>query len=138
MSSKAWRSSVPRPTRSSSPKRLPMPPRRRSRLGAAPCSRRQAEPMSVLLNKDTKVLVQGITGKIGTFHAADMITHGTRVVGGVTPGKGGTSHLNLPVFDSVREAVEATGATASIVFVPPSGAADSIMEAADAGITFCV
>ncbi|MGD9739191.1 MAG: succinate--CoA ligase subunit alpha [Bauldia sp.] len=94
--------------------------------------------MSVLLNKDTKVLVQGITGKIGTFHAADMITHGTRVVGGVTPGKGGASHLNLPVFDSVREAVEATGATASIVFVPPSGAADSIMEAADAGITFCV
>lgn len=94
--------------------------------------------MSVLLNKDTRVLVQGITGRIGTFHAADMITHGTRVVGGVTPGKGGTSHLNLPVFDSVRQAVEATGATASIVFVPPSGAADSIMEAADAGLTFCV
>ncbi|MCW5713165.1 MAG: succinate--CoA ligase subunit alpha [Bauldia sp.] len=94
--------------------------------------------MSVLLNKDTKVLVQGITGRIGTFHAADMITHGTRVVGGVTPGKGGATHLNLPVFDSMKEAVAQTGATASIVFVPPSGAADSIMEAADAGITFCV
>jgi malate-CoA ligase subunit alpha len=94
--------------------------------------------MSVLLNKDTKVLVQGITGRIGTFHAADMITHGTRVVGGVTPGKGGTTHLNLPVFDSMKEAVAQTGATASIVFVPPAGAADSIMEAADAGITFCV
>ncbi|MCC6736790.1 MAG: succinate--CoA ligase subunit alpha [Bauldia sp.] len=94
--------------------------------------------MSVLLNKDTKVLVQGITGRIGTFHAADMITHGTRVVGGVTPGKGGTTHLNLPVFDSMKEAVAQTGATASIVFVPPAGAADSIMEAADAGITFAV
>jgi malate-CoA ligase subunit alpha len=94
--------------------------------------------MSVLLNKNTKVLVQGITGRIGNFHATDMIKHGTRVVGGVTPGKGGTTSLDLPVFDSMKEAVDATGATASIVFVPPAGAADSIMEAADAGITFCV
>jgi malate-CoA ligase subunit alpha len=94
--------------------------------------------MSVLLNRNTKVLVQGITGRIGNFHATDMIRHGTRVVGGVTPGKGGSTSLDLPVFDSMKDAVAATGATASIVFVPPAGAADSIMEAADAGITFCV
>jgi malate-CoA ligase subunit alpha len=94
--------------------------------------------MSVLLHADTRVIVQGITGKIGSFHAREMIDYGTKVVGGVTPGKGGTTHLGLPIFNSVREAVRDTGASASIVFVPPPFAADSIMEAADAGIRLCV
>ncbi len=94
--------------------------------------------MSILLDQTTRVIVQGITGKIGSFHAQEMIQYGTRVVGGVTPGKGGTTHLGLPVFNSVRDAVKATGATASIVFVPPPFAADSLMEAADAGIRLCV
>jgi malate-CoA ligase subunit alpha len=94
--------------------------------------------MSVLVDKTTRVLVQGITGKIGSFHAKEMIQYGTNLVGGVTPGKGGTTHLGLPVFNSVREAVRATDASASIVFVPPPFAADSIMEAADAGIRLCV
>jgi malate-CoA ligase subunit alpha len=94
--------------------------------------------MSVLLHADTRVIVQGITGKIGSFHAQEMLAYGTKVVGGVTPGKGGTTHLGLPVFNSVRDAVRETGATASIVFVPPPFAADSIMEAADAGIRLCV
>jgi len=94
--------------------------------------------MSVLLHADTRVIVQGITGKIGSFHAEEMRAYGTKVVGGVTPGKGGTTHLGLPVFNSVRDAVRDTGATASIVFVPPPFAADSIMEAADAGIRLCV
>ena len=90
--------------------------------------------MSVLLNKNTKVLVQGITGRIGNFHAEEMIDYGTNVVAGVTPGKGGTTHLGKPVFNTVKEAVEATGAEATIVFVPAAAAADGIMEAADAGI----
>ena len=94
--------------------------------------------MSVLLHADTRVIVQGITGKIGSFHAQEMLAYGTKVVGGVTPGKGGTTHLGLPVFNSVRDAVRETGASASIVFVPPPFAADSIMEAADAGIRLCV
>ena len=94
--------------------------------------------MSILLNKDTKVIVQGFTGKIGSFHAQEMMEYGTRVVGGVTPGKGGSSHLGLPVFNTVKGAVKETGAEASIVFVPPPFAADSIMEAADAGIRYCV
>jgi len=94
--------------------------------------------MSVLLHADTRVIVQGITGKIGSFHAQEMLAYGTKVVGGVTPGKGGTTHLDLPVFNSVRDAVRETGASASIVFVPPPFAADSIMEAADAGIRLCV
>jgi len=94
--------------------------------------------MSVLLHVDTRVIVQGITGKIGSFHAQEMLAYGTKVVGGVTPGKGGTTHIGLPVFNSVRDAVRETGATASIVFVPPPFAADSIMEAADAGIRLCV
>ena len=94
--------------------------------------------MSVLLHADTRVIVQGITGKIGSFHAQEMLAYGTKVVGGVTPGKGGTTHIGLPVFNSVRDAVRETGATASIVFVPPPFAADSIMEAADAGIRLCV
>ena len=94
--------------------------------------------MSILLDKNSKVIVQGFTGQIGTFHATEMIEYGTNIVGGVTPGKGGTKHLDRPVFNTMKEAVAATGANASIVFVPPPFAADSIMEAADAGIRFCV
>lgn len=94
--------------------------------------------MSILLHDDTRILIQGFTGNIGSFHAKEMIAYGSRVVGGVTPGKGQTTHLDRPVFNTVKEAVAATGATASIVFVPPPFAADSIMEAADAGIKLCV
>lgn len=94
--------------------------------------------MAILLNRDTRVLVQGFTGKIGSFHAEDMKRYGTNVVGGVTPGKGGQTHLGLPVFNTVKDAVRETGADASIVFVPPPFAADSIMEAADAGIKVCI
>lgn len=94
--------------------------------------------MAIHLTEKTKVLVQGFTGQIGTFHSTDMIKYGTNIVGGVTPGKGGTKHLDKPVFNTMKDAVEATGADASIIFVPPPFAADSIMEAADAGIKFCV
>ena len=94
--------------------------------------------MSVLLDEKTPVIVQGITGRIGAFHTEEMLAYGTNIVGGVTPGKGGGEALGLPVFDTVKEAVSATGATTSIVFVPPPFAADSIMEAADAGIRLCV
>ena len=90
--------------------------------------------MSVLVNKNSKVIVQGFTGTEGSFHAQQMIEYGTQVVGGVTPGKGGTLHLERPVFDSVEDAVQKTGADTSIIFVPPAFAADAIMEAADAGI----
>jgi malate-CoA ligase subunit alpha len=94
--------------------------------------------MAIHLKETTKVLVQGFTGQIGSFHSADMIKYGTNIVGGVTPGKGGMKHLDRPVFNTMKEAVAATGAEASIIFVPPPFAADSIMEAADSGIKFCV
>lgn len=94
--------------------------------------------MSVLLDKKTKVIVQGFTGRIATFHATEMLEYGTQVVGGVTPAKGGQKHLDLPVFNTVKDAVEETGADASIVFVPGGAAGDAIMEAADAGIRYCV
>ncbi len=94
--------------------------------------------MSVLVNKDSKVIVQGFTGSEGSFHAQQMIEYGTNVVGGVTPGKGGTNHLGKPVYNSVKDAVNATGADTSIIFVPPAFAADAIMEAADAGIKVIV
>jgi succinyl-CoA synthetase alpha subunit len=94
--------------------------------------------MSILLNKDSKVIVQGFTGSEGTFHATQMIEYGTKLVGGVTPGKGGQIHLNLPVFNTVREAVLTTGADVSVIFVPPAFAADAILEAADGGIKLIV
>ncbi len=94
--------------------------------------------MSILLDRNTKIIVQGFTGKIGTFHASEMIKYGSNIVGGVTPGKGGQKHLGLPVFNTVKEAVSKTEATASILFVPPPFASDSAMEAADAGIKVCV
>ena len=94
--------------------------------------------MSVLVNKDSKVIVQGFTGNEGTYHATQMIEYGTQLVGGVTPGKGGQSHLDRPVFNTVKDAVDHTGADVSIIFVPPAFAADAIMEAAEAGIKVIV
>lgn len=94
--------------------------------------------MSVLVNKHSKIIVQGFTGTEGTFHATQMIEYGTQVVGGVTPGKGGSQHLDRPVFNTVADAVKATGANVSIIFVPPAFAADAIMEATDAGIELVV
>ena len=94
--------------------------------------------MSVLVGKNSKVIVQGFTGKEGTFHATQMIEYGTNVVGGVTPGKGGTTHLDKPVFNTVAEAVAKAGANVSIIFVPPAFAADAMMEAAEAGIKLIV
>src|SRR3546814_13441533 len=90
--------------------------------------------MAVLVNKDTKVICQGITGSQGTFHSEQAIAYGTKMVGGVTPGKGGTEHIGLPVFNTVGEAISKTGANASVNYVPPPIAADSIMEATDAEI----
>ena len=94
--------------------------------------------MSILLDRDSRVIVQGITGRMARFHTKDMLKYGTNVVGGVVPGKGGESVEGVPVFDTVKQAVEATGADASLVFVPPPFAADSIMEAADGGLRYCV
>ena len=94
--------------------------------------------MSVLVDKKTRVLVQGITGREGSFHAQQMIEYGTKVVGGVTPGKGGSKHLGVPVFNTVAEAVRKTGANASVIFVPPPFAADAVMEAAEAGIPLVI
>ena len=94
--------------------------------------------MSVLVNKDSKIIVQGFTGSEGSFHAEQMIAYGSNVVGGVTPGKGGQTHLDKPVFNTVAEAVEKAGANVSVLFVPPAFAADAIMEAADAGIAVIV
>ena len=94
--------------------------------------------MSVLVNKNTKVIVQGFTGQQGTFHAEQMLEYGTKVMGGVTPGKGGKEHIGLPVYDTVQDAVDDTGADASVIYVPPPFAADAILEAADAGIRVIV
>jgi len=94
--------------------------------------------MSVLINKDTKVITQGMTGKTGTFHTEQAMAYGTKMVGGVTPGKGGTTHLGLPNFDTVAEAKHATGATASVIYVPPPFAADSILEAIDAEVELII
>jgi malate-CoA ligase subunit alpha len=94
--------------------------------------------MTILIDEKTKIIVQGFTGKIGSFHSDEMLKYGSNIVGGVTPGKGGQTHLGLPVFNTVKEAVKNTGASASVLFVPPAFAADSAMEAADAGIKTCV
>src|SRR5262245_24455010 len=94
--------------------------------------------MSVLIDKSTRLLVQGLTGREGTFHAKQSAAYGTTLVGGVTPGKGGTTHEGWPVFDTVEEAVRETGANASVIFVPPPFAADAIMEAADSGLSLVV
>src|SRR5882757_6383577 len=94
--------------------------------------------MSILVDKDTRLVVQGLTGKEGTFHSKQMVEYGTNVVGGVTPGKGGTTHEGTPVFNTVTAAVRDAGANASVIYVPPAFAADAIMEAADAGIPVVV
>ncbi|NBS12148.1 MAG: succinate--CoA ligase subunit alpha, partial [Gammaproteobacteria bacterium] len=91
--------------------------------------------MSILINRDTRVICQGFTGKNGTFHSEQAIAYGTKMVGGVTPGKGGTQHLNLPVFDTVRDAVDATQADASVIYVPAPFVMDSILEAVSAGVS---
>src|SRR3546814_12076851 len=94
--------------------------------------------MSVLVDKNTKVICQGFTGSQGTFHSEQAVAYGTKMVGGVTPGKGGSTHLDLPVFDTVAEAVEKTGANASVIYVPPPFAADAILEAIDAAVELIV
>src|ERR687896_45025 len=140
MSRKDARSSNRVACRSSARRHWPRRPRRRWRPGSRRVSKvlRGIEVMSILIDETTQVIVQGFTGQIGTFHTKEMMEYGTNIVGGVTPGKGGTTHLGKPVFNTTKEAVDATGATASIIFVPAPFAADSIMEAADAGIHYCV
>src|SRR5437763_12239249 len=103
-------------------------------LTVAPPIYRARTVMSILVNKNSKILVQGFTGTEGSFHASQMIEYGTQVVGGVTPGKGGSTHLERPVFNTVVDCVKQTAANVSIIFVPPAFAADAIMESADAGI----
>ena len=98
----------------------------------------RSKDLSILVNKATRLIVQGITGKEGTFHTQQMVEYGTNIVGGVTPGKGGTTHENIPVFNTVAEAVKETGANASVIYVPPPFAADAIMEAAEAGLPLVV
>src|SRR5687768_247578 len=118
-------------------------PRPRTRWSPPPARPSQPDPLSeehmaILIDERTRVIVQGITGNIGRFHTDEMIRYGTTLIGGVTPGRGGSIVLGRPVFNTVKDAVAATKATASIVFVPPPFAADAIMEAADAGIRYCV
>src|SRR6202011_1376590 len=125
MSSSARKSSRTPASTSSQRTTSTMPPRKSSRRPERP------EAMPILVNKDTKVICQGFTGKNGTFHSEQAIAYGTRMVGGVSPGKGGATHLGLPVFETVAEARAATCAEASVVYVPPPGAADAICEAID-------
>jgi succinyl-CoA synthetase alpha subunit len=114
-----------------------MPPKKRSPL-LPPPDTAEKEPMSILVNKNTRVICQGFTGRQGTFHSEQCVAYGTRLVGGVTPGRGGEKHLDLPVFDTVHDAVHATGAEVSMIYVPAAFAADAILEAADAGIALIV
>src|SRR4051812_42826256 len=138
---RACRSSVPR----LSPRRHSAPSQPGGTMSKASATSDQAagqqgtgRPMTILIDRSPRVLVQGITGKIGAFHTQEMIEYGPLIVGGVTPGKSGTRQAGVPVFDTVKQAVDETQATASVVFVPPPFAADAIMEAADAGIKLCV
>src|ERR1700730_15320195 len=117
---------------------ISMTPRKRSSMRSGHPLRAGFDEMAILINKNTRVICQGFTGKNGTFHSDQAIAYGTQMVGGTSPGKGGISHLGLPVFETVGDAVEATGATASVIYVPPPGAADAIMEAIDAEVALII
>src|SRR5947209_5407513 len=132
--------SLPAPISTSRPRKTSMTPRRRSspRCVPQPDGRALPSQMSILVDRNTRVICQGFTGRNGTFHSEQAIAYGTRMVGGTSPGKGGSTHLDLPVFDTVAEAKEKTGADASVVYVPPPGAADAICEAIDAEIPLIV